>query len=166
MGIALTTFSALSGTLRTLTHWLHTFKEPSAADLPAPRPHPDDTAPGRRSGSAGTDKPRRPSNIPSQRPPRGNWPFTVSPQTPPTCATTRFVATNTDARAFIPSPAATRVACGSSRLADGSGGRAAKVLRRVPTSGGSGRLVIAGRMADVCAELDRLAASEAALQAC
>ena len=114
----------------------------------------------------GTDKPRHPSNIPSQRPPRGNWPFTVSPQTPPTGATTRFVATNTDARAFIPSPAATRVACGSSRLADGSGCRAAKVLRRLPTSGGSGRLVIAGRMADVCAELDRLAASEAALQAC
>ena len=33
----------------------------------------------------------------------------------------------------------------------------AKVLRQP----GTGRLVIAGRMADVCAELDRLAASEA-----
>ena len=31
-----------------------------------------------------------------------------------------------------------------------------------PQAGGAGRLVISGRMADVCAELDRLAAREAA----
>jgi hypothetical protein len=35
------------------------------------------------------------------------------------------------------------------------------VLRRASDAAGTGRLVIAGRMADVCAELDRLAASEA-----
>jgi hypothetical protein len=38
--------------------------------------------------------------------------------------------------------------------------RSPKVLRRVSDSG-TGRLVIAGRMADVCAELDRMVASEA-----
>ncbi|MDH4415709.1 hypothetical protein DBR12_04860 [Acidovorax sp. HMWF029] len=38
--------------------------------------------------------------------------------------------------------------------------RSPKVLRRV-SDPGTGRLVIAGRMADVCAELDRMAASEA-----
>ena len=44
--------------------------------------------------------------------------------------------------------------------------RATTVVRRVSAHGGSGRVVIAGRMADVCAELDRLAASEATLRAC
>ncbi|RQO81770.1 hypothetical protein [Acidovorax sp. FJL06] len=38
--------------------------------------------------------------------------------------------------------------------------RSPKVLRRVSDSG-TGHLVIAGRMADVCAELDRMVASEA-----
>lgn len=35
-----------------------------------------------------------------------------------------------------------------------------RVLRRNPASSGAGRMVIAGRMADVCAELERLAACE------
>ena len=41
--------------------------------------------------------------------------------------------------------------------------RVLRVVDRGQTPSGVGRLVISGRMADVCAELDRLAASEAAL---
>ncbi|NML45664.1 hypothetical protein HHL11_18090 [Ramlibacter sp. G-1-2-2] len=37
-----------------------------------------------------------------------------------------------------------------------------RVVRVLDAGTGSGRLVISGRMADVCAELDRLAAQEAA----
>jgi hypothetical protein len=36
-----------------------------------------------------------------------------------------------------------------------------RVVRVLEAGAGSGRLVISGRMADVCAELDRLAAQEA-----
>jgi hypothetical protein len=44
-------------------------------------------------------------------------------------------------------------------------GRALRVVRVAegqPSARGAGRMVISGRMADVCAELDRLAALEAA----
>lgn len=171
MGIALTTFTAFSTPLRTLARWLHHtshLKEPTTADSPPPHSVSDDTARGHSGSAAGTNKPHhRPSGIPGQRPLRGNWPFTVSPQTPPKGAQNRLAATNTDGRAFMSSPAAIRSTCGSSRSAEGSGSRAktAKVLCGVPASGGTDRLVITGRMADVCAELDRMAASEAALQA-
>ncbi|MEJ8822907.1 hypothetical protein WKW80_12840 [Variovorax humicola] len=40
--------------------------------------------------------------------------------------------------------------------------RVIRVLDTQRTAGGTGRVVISGRMADVCAELDRLAALEAA----
>lgn len=49
----------------------------------------------------------------------------------------------------------------ASLAADAAGThRSTRVLRRASDTG-TGRLVIAGRMADVCAELDRMAASEA-----
>jgi len=41
--------------------------------------------------------------------------------------------------------------------------RVVRVLEAGQTRASSGRMVISGRMADVCAELDRLAAREAAL---
>jgi hypothetical protein len=40
--------------------------------------------------------------------------------------------------------------------------RILRVRDSVPGPGSTGRLVISGRLADVCAELDRLAALEAA----
>jgi hypothetical protein len=43
--------------------------------------------------------------------------------------------------------------------------RVVRVCEAQPRPGDAGRLVISGRMADVCAELDRLAAREAAQQA-
>lgn len=39
--------------------------------------------------------------------------------------------------------------------------RVVRVVDSAPASAGAGRMVISGRMADVCAELDRLAAVEA-----
>lgn len=47
----------------------------------------------------------------------------------------------------------------ASLTADAGTRRPTRVLQRVSDSG-TGHLVIAGRMADVCAELDRMAASE------
>ncbi len=40
--------------------------------------------------------------------------------------------------------------------------RVVRVAEGCPSPSGAGRLIISGRMADVCAELDRLAALEAA----
>jgi hypothetical protein len=40
--------------------------------------------------------------------------------------------------------------------------RVVRVLEACPATSGAGRMVISGRMADVCAELDRLAELEAA----
>lgn len=172
MGIALTTFSAFSICLRTLTRCLHrisTFQEPSAADAPKrPSRHQTHGAPSSQgAGATGPDKTQlRPSSPSHPRPLRGNWPFTVGPQIPPAGSTAQFSAANTGSRAFMPlPPSGHRATCGSPRPAAGSSSRAAKVFGRASASNGSGRLVIAGRMADVCAELDRLAASEAALQA-
>ncbi|EJE49915.1 hypothetical protein PMI14_05485 [Acidovorax sp. CF316] len=42
--------------------------------------------------------------------------------------------------------------------------RVVRVLRTAASGADAGRLVISGRMADVCAELDRMAAREALLQ--
>jgi hypothetical protein len=41
--------------------------------------------------------------------------------------------------------------------------RVVRVFDGSPASAGAGRMVISGRMADVCAELERLAAQEAAM---
>ena len=113
MGIA---FHLLAAPFQALLHWLRPFVqlESSPPQHPATPPHGGPTA-----HHSPPDTPEK------QRPPRGNWPFTVRPPAPATQAR----------------PAT----------------KPAKVLRQP----GTGRLVIAGRMADVCAELDRLAASEA-----
>lgn len=102
-----------------------------------------------------------PGGTPGSRPLRGNWPFTVQPplhapelpvQPPaPACRSLLAATTgnNINCHVFL-TPQAT----------DATAQCAIRTLRK--TSGvGAGRLVIAGRMAEVCAELDRLAAFEA-----
>lgn len=97
-----------------------------------------------------------------QRPLRGNWPFTAKPPAKAPEAPAKTPA-NSGVNTCLP----TRMA-GSRRqaLLASLGGdtrivRApTKVLRRVSDTH-TGRLVIAGRMADVCAELDRMVALEA-----
>ncbi len=112
MGIVLPLLAAPIQTLQPLLHGLL---------KPLRQPQPPAQQPLGQPGAL-----HRPSGTPDrQRPPRGNWPFTVRP----------------------PSPAAPARAAA----------QPPKVLRQPAT----GRLVIAGRMADVCAELDRLAALEA-----
>ena len=113
MGIAL---PLLSAPFQTLSHWLRQSALLESARQPVPAP---------QHGAAAAHQ-RPPGASVQQRPPRGNWPFTVKP--PPAPADHVLPATQTT-----------------------------KVLRQ----SGTGRMVIAGRMADVCAELDRLAASEA-----
>ncbi len=106
---------------------------------------------------------QRPPVTQEPRPLRGNWPFTVRPPLRPAETPTRRPAPS--GRSFLPMAIPTgshRPAFLSARPTDSSASslRSPKVLRRV-SDPGTGRLVIAGRMADVCAELDRMAASEA-----
>lgn len=58
--------------------------------------------------------------------------------------------------------AVTASACASAAVRPGRGHNRLKVLREPDSSrrGCAGRMVISGRMADVCAELDRMAQSE------
>ena len=117
MGIALHILSTpFQAPFRTLCHGLRQFALLQAPRQPQP-PAPPLGAPAAHQPPPGLSG--------RQRPPRGNWPFTVRPPAPVAKAR----------------PAA----------------KPTKVLRQP----GTGRLIIAGRMADVCAELDRLAASEA-----
>ena len=168
MGIALTTLSAFSVPLRSLTRWFHStaaLAMPSAAGSPPPRSPHDGTDRGDGRGTAGSRSIHRPQGLPGPRPLRGNWPFTVNtPQTPPAESPGRQAATRRAPPAMPVPPAGSRSACAAPRPTDGSGRRTAKVLRRI-SAPGTGRLVITGRMADVCAELDRMVACEGALQA-
>eukprot|EP01037_Dinobryon_pediforme_P010009 gene10009-10076_t len=95
----------------------------------------------------------------AQRPLRGNWPFTAKPPARTPESPTRPSATH---RSFLPTHMAgsKRQAFLASVGADNCPPQSTRVLRRASDTG-TCRLVIAGRMADVCAELDRLAASEA-----
>jgi len=168
MGIALTTFSAFSMPLRSLTRWFHStaaLAAQSAAGSPPSRSRRDEADRGNGGDTAGSRTTHRPQGLPGPRPLRGNWPFTVNtPQTPPAESPGRQAATGR-AQSLIPAPpAGSRSACAASRPTDGSGRRTAKVLHSISTPG-AGRLVIAGRMADVCAELDRMVACEGALRA-
>lgn len=144
MGLALFTFTALQNPLRGLKRLLvHPARADAAVDA-------DATVLGR---------PRPPTPQQGPRPLRGNWPFTVKPPLRPSEAPARQPAPA--GRSFLPM-GSDRHAFLSTRTTDSHVGslRPTKVLRRVSDSG-TGRLVIAGRMADVCAELDRMAASEA-----
>lgn len=169
MGIALTTLSAFVHPLRNLARWLHpasTCAQQPAQATPAPRPADAADPPGRTLTPHAPRVPqsqRPPAGLGSQRPPRANWPFTVTP--PASAARARKRPVQTTVRGFMPLvPTANAAAFPGAVPAPAR--RATTVVRRVSAHGGSGRVVIAGRMADVCAELDRLAASEATLRAC
>ena len=84
------------------------------------------------------------------RPLRGNWPFTVQPRAPQPAPAT----------GGPPPASAHRAALHAAAVPRPTAGRGSS-LRRI-TGSGTGRIVLSGRMADVCAELDRLAALEAA----
>lgn len=165
MGIALLTLSSLSTPLRALSRWLHhpaSFKEQSAESA-QPSSSPPDSGRGGRY-SAGSKVQHRPAGFNGQRPLRGNWPFTV---TPPTAPADERAQTPCTSRRMLGSsvPSTGYCAAGTAfRTEDGPSHCPTKVVRRTSACG-AGRLVIAGRMADVCAELDRMVASEAALQA-
>lgn len=171
MGIALSTltFSTLPAPLRTLTRWLQQAMRLETTGSPHRNaaattscadslrghatPHRHET------GVDATAANHRPALPAGHRPLRGNWPFNVRPPVTAADAPTRPQTVAT--RSFLPasSPASRRDTFFASLTTEGNAHRPARVLRRV-SDAGTGRLVIAGRMADVCAELDRMAASE------
>lgn len=168
MGIALFTLSALQSPVRSLKKLFA-----SAEQTPAGRMALRAQAETREPTESGNASPfifqRRATDVAAlhraeqhqgQRAPRGNWPFTVKPPARAPESPARSPDTH---RSFLPTHMA-----GSKRQAflsavgtTSCSPRTTKVLRRTSDAAGTGRLVIAGRMADVCAELDRLAASEA-----
>ena len=168
MGIALFTLSALQSPVRSLRR-LFTSAELASADkttLPAPAETRESTEFGnaspfisqRRAADAaalhGAEQHQ------AQRAPRGNWPFTAKPPARAPESPARLPDTQ---RSFLPTHmgGSKRQAFLSAVGTASCGPRTTKVLRRASDAAGTGRLVIAGRMADVCAELDRLAVSEA-----
>lgn len=168
MGIAMRAFSTLPAPLRALTRWFQQavhlepgMPESSAPAGPSADPLRGNAFPSRHYGTA--EKAATPLHHPSapspHRPLRGNWPFKVRPPAPAPTAPIR--PSTAAARSFVPASTSlgSRDAFFAALATDGHRGRSARVLRRVYDAG-TGRLVIAGRMADVCAELDRMAASE------
>jgi hypothetical protein len=177
MAMVLPAFNALPQHLGKLMLWLQNGRKyatrviPTWLDRPAlghhdafrtkdPNRESPDFAWGRRSTFSQGQRPSLPASAPAHQPPlRGNWPFTVRPASAPA------------------QPAPGPIPSGRSLLAaavglnrrgaflpaagpQGCGRRAPHAIRRFsePTSG---RLALSGRMEDVCAELDRLAACEA-----
>lgn len=174
MGIALSTLSTLPAPLRALSRWLQqnlfleTEKPAENATAPSHSNTPSHTSLGHTSprhqgASAGSGNaagsPASPSPTGS-RPLRGNWPFNVRPPATAPHAPVGQSASNSN-RSFLPHSS---LSCRDAFFAslsctEGRTHRSARVLRRM-SDAGSGRIVIAGRMADVCAELDRMAALE------
>ena len=169
MGIAMPAFSTLPALLRALTRWFQQavhlepgMPESSAPAGPSADPLRGNTFPGRHYGTAENTAatPQHHPSVPSpHRPLRGNWPFKVRPPAPAPAAPIR--PSKAAARSFVSASTSmgSRDAFFASLATDRHRHRSARVLRRVYDAG-TGRLVIAGRMADVCAELDRMAASE------
>lgn len=174
MGIALSTLSTLPAPLRAISRWLqqNLFLEteqpsgnvtaPSPSNPPSHTSH-GHTSPRNQGASAGSGTAAGSPSPPSptgSRPLRGNWPFNVRPPAtaPHTPAGPSASHSN---RSFLPhSSIGSRDAFFASlSSAEGRSHQSARVLRRM-SDAGTGRLVIAGRMADVCAELDRMAALE------
>jgi hypothetical protein len=176
MGIALSTLSSLPRLLRASRRWLRdasavdhvSFHSGKLSALPLQQAAADSQAPA----TPGTTTPDRPRDAPRHRPVRGNWPFTAGAHLPssaqplpvpghePHDAKPGLVLRRKDA-----GDALRRSAVRNSVGAAAPASKALRVVRKTSVSD-AGRLVIAGRMADVCAELDRMAASEAALRAC
>lgn len=167
MGIALFTLLAAQNPLRSLKQL---FASPSRTAKVRQNlsTAPEDMA-GARSGAlsamafcrhtASVMPPNHSKEPPGQRPLRGNWPFTAKPPVRAPEGPAKPAATP---RSFLSAPTHSnrRQAFLASLGSDTCSPKSPRVLRRASDTG-SGRLVIAGRMADVCAELDRLAASEA-----
>lgn len=166
MGIALTTFSALSSPVRTLTRWLQStppLQEPACSDPEQNEGRPEGTS--HRPSEVSVPSPPRPALPPGfgiSRPVRGNWPFTVNP---PPSATEREPRAGSKKAAETAPAAVGRGGLHTGRPWSRVGCGAPKGERGIRFHRDSGRVVIAGRMADVCAELDRMVASEARLQA-
>lgn len=164
MGIASTTLSLIPSPLRALARWAQSAnRSPGHA---ADSTHPAPTLPaepnhnGARRPASASPYQRPQQGAFGQRPLRGNWPFTV-PSPPPVVERSEELSDG-----WVPSALPTHTPGGNApRSITGTAHRTTKVLREGHACGG-GRLVIAGRMADVCAELDRMAASEATLLPC
>ena len=175
MGIALFTLSTLHNPLHSLKRLfsgpMH-LEDPPGQSRAAASPHrhplspplPQDGHSDRdSSGNNGSSPSARHRPEPQgQRPLRANWPFTVRPaaqaleapaKQPPTAHTRQF---------FLPVPPMGNGHQGffAPLAADATANRSTRVRRHASDSG-TGRLVLTGRMADVCAELERMAASEA-----
>lgn len=181
MGIVLPAFNALPRHLSRLMLWMQSGREPFTGRVPfwSDEPaaandgvHPDMDPPGdasdalnlrqfvRRSTLSQGQRTPVPSPTPVHSPPlRGNWPFTVRPVACPAQPASGPV---NSARAILAAqPAPHRRAPVTSLVTTESLGRRTPCAVRRFADPGSGRLAISGRMADVCAELDRLAAFEA-----
>ncbi len=167
MGIALFTLSAVQNPLRSLKKLFASPERGLTGQLDLLRQpvgmgdakHGDSSVPASRIDAVQALAPNNSTDHQRQRPLRGNWPFTAKPpvRTPENPA--RPAATH---RSFLPTHmvGGKRQAFLASLGADNCPPKSTRVLRRASDTG-TCRLVIAGRMADVCAELDRLAASEA-----
>lgn len=131
MGIASLTLSAFSQPLHALARWLQPAMH-GGLDTAVARPR--------------TCKAPLPATI--QVP---AWPGAVAARMP------RDEPTLAAAGSRSPTPApGTEAACSHAQAC-----RVVRVLRTAASGADAGRLVISGRMADVCAELDRMAAREA-----
>lgn len=174
MGIALSTFSTLPAPLRSISRWLQRSllieTEKSAGIAPAPsssnllHAHIDPRHRGVPAVSGEEDKAGKAGVLASppptgNRPLRGNWPFNVKPPVTAPHAPVGSSASKSS-RSFLPtSSVGSRSAFFTSLASERRATQPARVLRRA-SDAGAGRMVIAGRMADVCAELDRMAALE------
>ena len=173
--IASPSCTAILAPLRVLATWLRSAAYPSAgamADAARTAAAEPSAAPATGQDSpAATTRPRPPEPT-TQRPLRGNWPFTVNP--PASRPAPGPASAPPQAASWTTAPSQARSATtvrgrwpkGNTTSKGNTAGGTLRVVRKGPHgTGAPGRLVIAGRMADVCAELDRMVALEAALQA-
>lgn len=166
MGIALSTLSsALPHSLQQLARWLHNLvrleEAPRVGAATSPPPgqshQPSDQHTAGDKGGMGS---QRPAGSPGLRPLRGNWPFTVQPPAPEPKAVVARPSLAANRSSFLGTAGGSNRDAFMASIASGAlPQRSSSAVRKV--SHASGRLVIAGRMADVCAELDRMAACEA-----
>lgn len=172
--IASPSCSALLTPLRALATWLRSAACPpgTLAGTAGAAAAEHSVAPTTgQDGPAVTTRPRPPEPA-TQRPLRGNWPFTVNPPSarpvpgpasaPPQAIPWTTAPSQARSATTVRSRWPKSNAAGKGSAPDGT---LRVVLRGPHGTGAQGRLVIAGRMADVCAELDRMVALEAALQA-
>lgn len=154
MGIASSTTSSsslshhLGRLVRRIHHYFHGKERTGHGTSASMSSQPLANAPEKNLHDTNSGLVPQPSAAPTNgRPLRGSWPFIAKP---PPCvpeSATQLLVARHDARF-------------ASTATNASSSRSAKVLRRASDSG-TCRLVIAGRMADVCAELERMAAMEA-----